>query len=272
MTRKPTTGSSMSNVHPRFLRAASVLFAAMVAIKQPNGDLYAAQAFSPLATHHGMSTSSVLTRPTTTLSYVDDSVEAFRDSQSPATVQRYSLGLGRNGPVVPTKSLSPPLAQRLESHWDNLAQATQYLVEHQSVRSFPAPLVPPLKESTTTTTSPKKSHPPLVPSRITDDSILRIRQVPSSLYANLESLNDAPTLRSDVGGATSSSCSSPTTTIVNAASWRRNEFDLNTAWMELLIHEQQQKHAAAAATSVAPRNHPSRSMNSSPIHSHLVMA
>jgi hypothetical protein len=238
----------MSNMHPRFLRAASILFAAMVAIKQPNGYLYAAQAFSPSVAHHRMSTPTVLTRPTSALSYVDaSSAEALSHSQAPTTTaQRYSLGLGRNGPVFPIKSLSPLHAQRLESQWDNLAQATQYLVEHESVRSFPAPLVPPpLKATTTTTISIKTSHPPLIPSRITDDSILRIRQVPTSLFANLESLTGAATLRSSGGAAIGSSA---TTTIAHAASMRRNEFDLNTAWMELLIHEQQQKHAATATS------------------------
>jgi hypothetical protein len=270
MRSKPI-GSNMSNIHPRFLLAASILFAAMVAIKQPNDYLYAAQAFSPAVAHHRMSTSTVLTRPTSASSYVDaSSAEALSHSQAPTTsAQRYSLGLGRNGPVVPIKSLSPPPPP---PHWDNLAQATQYLVEHESVRSFPAPLVPPpLKATTTTTISAKKSHPPLIPSRITDDSVLRIRQVPTSLYANLESLTGAPTLRSSGGGAAIGS--SPTTTIAHAACMRRNEFDLNTAWMELLIHEQQQKHVAAATLMAQqPRHDPSWSMGSTPTHPNLIMA
>lgn len=133
-------------------------------------------------------------------------------SNATPTRQRatYTLGIGKNQPVQP---FNPTFVSRGRV-WDGrtIQAATQYLVEHESSREFPAPTVAatPIVETARGASPKKKTYPTLTPNRVTDDSVLKIirrpRQTPRAVRQQ-----------------------------------SMMQFDVNTAWIELLIHEQQQE-------------------------------
>jgi hypothetical protein len=123
---------------------------------------------------------------------------------------------------------------------DDIARVTQYWVEYESVNQFPSPLkqlevtagsdTKSLGHQRATSSDSKKKathqHAPLIPSRLTDDKVLKIitqkhrKEQTSSFDNNYDHVVKAiahPTMRSG------------------------HDFDINTAWIELLIHEQQMK-------------------------------
>jgi hypothetical protein len=108
---------------------------------------------------------------------------------------------------------------------DDIATATQYLVEHDSVREYPSPLA--VVKPSDTQPKAKKAHPPLIPNRLTDDSLLKIvAESPDEASSPVKS-----TL--------------PPRVLVQPSMRSGRSFDINTAWIELLIHEQQTKFAPA---------------------------
>jgi hypothetical protein len=132
----------------------------------------------------------------------------------------------------------------------NIDVATQYLVEHESVNEFPSPLrlvhsteshpekspTRIVAESMITTTATnnakkRKQHPPLIPNRLTDDSVLKIVQ-----HHHHHHRNHRPHQHSS-----SSTSNTVTQAIVHPQMINGHDFDINTAWIELLIHEQQMK-------------------------------
>ena len=106
---------------------------------------------------------------------------------------------------------NPPVVQSSSSitPWD-VQRATAFLVDHEAVNKIPHP---PMLSAATHNTKPKREVKPLIPIRLADD-ILHISQGHAS---------ETPTMI-PVGG---------------------DSFDLNTPWVEMLIHEQRQKLSIA---------------------------
>lgn len=142
----------------------------------------------------------------------------------------YDLGMGRNQPV--RSATHKPAFINVDSRPVVIEEAAQYLFEHESVREYPSPLVAAINRETLKAQaavaaaakvgSPQKqssstSFPVLIPNRVTDDSVLKI--VPSIHPA-----------------AEGKPCA-----VAQQSMTTSNQFDLNTAWIEMLIHEQQQK-------------------------------
>ena len=125
------------------------------------------------------------------------------------------------------------MQQLLPCHHHSVSEATRFLVEHEAVidrarynapQLLPAAAVPRRKAAATT-----RHTVLLTGSRITDDSVLRIR----------------PGART--GAAVWSATTTSAAAQAAAGSSRLVGYDLNTAWVELLIHSEQQRAAAAAA-------------------------
>lgn len=129
---------------------------------------------------------------------------------------------------------------------DDVAKATQYWVEYESVNEYPSPLqiIPQKSEMKASvghdttrndvTAKQKIQHPALIPHRLTGDEVLKI-------------VSHSPN-----EGRTSSFNKNDNTNVVKAFAQPTmrsgQEFDINTAWIELLIHEQQMKLASNMAT------------------------
>ena len=118
----------------------------------------------------------------------------------------YSLGLGKNKPLC-----SPSTACV-----ENIEDATRFLVEHESVRDYPSPLTASADTSkaTTTTTKPKKVLP----------KVQLKRKATDSLSIGNDDISNIPQIRQ-----TSSA-----------------QLDLNTVWVEMMIHSEQSKLVPAA--------------------------
>jgi hypothetical protein len=137
-----------------------------------------------------------------------------------------SAFIGSQATISDTRSVLSRVKYSLgPSVTDDIETATQYLVEHESVREYPSPL--PVEVPINALPKAKRAHPPLIPTRLTDDSLLKIVAEPP--------------------GASSSSRSStmPPKVLVQPSMRSGRSFDINTAWIELLIHEQQTKLAPA---------------------------
>jgi hypothetical protein len=109
---------------------------------------------------------------------------------------------------------------------DDIEAATQYWVDYESVREYPSPL--PAEARNDTPKKKKKQHPPLIPNRLTDDSQLKI----------VAATPTSSTVQSP----------HPPRVLVQPSMRSGRSFDINTAWIELLIHEQQTKLTAINAS------------------------
>lgn len=129
---------------------------------------------------------------------------------------------------------------------DDIISTTQYWVEYESVNEYPSPLEPVQQSVKSDTTSlvdqhlmkngssaPKKEkkllqHVPLIPSRLTDDKVLKI------LSPNRRKEDHPSSFNTDKNDSVVKVIAHPTMR-------SGHDFDINTAWIELLIHEQQTK-------------------------------
>lgn len=172
----------------------------------------------------------------------------------------YNLGIGRHRPVgIHHRGKPAAIVASPGGVVDNVEAATHFLVEYESTREFPSPLLllaikkkdgpysPAAKNNeaaaaaVTTTAGQQTLFPPLIPSRVTDDSVLKIHYCSSHHHhfaANAAAADQQQQPRA----------------VAQQAMTNHQKFDLNTAWIEMLIHEQRQQHrhsiaVAAAATS-----------------------
>jgi hypothetical protein len=165
--------------------------------------------------------------PCDSVSHPKHPIQSFRENGSRAPVSpsstRYSLGLGRHTAVVGLGIEQPQQHSALDTY-----ESVQYLVEHQPVVEYPSPhknhLL--LKESAHLTgTAPmgKKRY------------FVRPRRLAPDLF-DIHHTCGAPV---DVEGRVSAG--NPTHFVAVATNeCRRSRLELNTAWVEMLIHEQQQ--------------------------------
>lgn len=146
----------------------------------------------------------------------------------------YDLGLGKNPPVSSHKTTNA------ESN-KNICEAAQYLIEHESVTDYPSPLRAATATASivanvrfvtassslstaaangvTAPSSGGRGPQPIFPLRFSDDVLAIDTSRPSQpiAFANYQQHHEQPT--------------------------RSPQWDLNTPWVEMLIHEQQMKLA-----------------------------
>lgn len=134
----------------------------------------------------------------------------------------YDLGLGKNSPINRYSDTYRQFESRRNQDYD-VYQAVEYLLEHSAVVDFPSPLRANAAGPATTSTQNKKLSTPIVPTRFSDD-MLTIVNSPHAKSNGVESLNDRP---------------------VAFSAHIRPQWDLNTPWVEMLIHEQKMKLTSA---------------------------
>lgn len=170
--------------------------------------------------------------------------------------QFYDLGLGRNPPVRQTRTQDEE-SQVIQRTTTNTA--TQYLVEHECVIEREKYIVPPpvFVGRITANEAPKRGSPatPVVGRRITDDAVLHILGV--AVDDDDLSSGQAQS-RSSIETGTKSGRQSVRRPFAQARGYElRSHYDLNTVWVEMLIHSQQHQHAlcmAATTITVVPEN------------------
>jgi hypothetical protein len=127
----------------------------------------------------------------------------------------YSLGLGKNQPVLGASTTANTITS--EENVKDVYQAVQFWTGHKAVRNIPSPydnlkLAEKLKADAQS--KPKSSFRHIVPTRLAQD-LLSI-----SNHHHVGEESRGPTMIGDV-----------------------QAMDLNTPWVEMLIHEQQLKFA-----------------------------
>ena len=145
----------------------------------------------------------------------------------------YDLGLGKNQPVVAFQGKITPAVSTTET----TDSSTEYLIEYQAVREYPSPL---------TNNGQQVAEVILPPSRRNEVNKKKVlpkvrlqRQAEEHLFIYDADSNEAqpPTSLSS-----KSSTSSSTIKMVPIS---KDKLDINTAWVEMLIHSEQMKVAAA---------------------------
>jgi hypothetical protein len=152
----------------------------------------------------------------------------------------YNLGQEMNPPVV-SKSKDTTSFRRVNFNGfppPAIEAVTQYWVEHEAVREYPSPyknaaLRQKVKESMDKDKDASKTKPrslrTIFPNRMVGDDVLRIHHAAE--------LNKHSSGRRDFVAADK----------VAVAVWQTpgRHFEINTTWVEMLIHEQQMKFASA---------------------------
>jgi hypothetical protein len=181
---------------------------------------------------------------------------SIASTPKPTITLNYPIS-SRDNTVQPNASMhdSRRIKYILGPETEDISTATQYLVEHESVHEYPSPLLlirnnnditglPVVNENEKLPKKMKKQHPPLIPNRLTDDSVLKILQPSHSSSSSFVSSSVQQ----------QSSLLLPNTlpiprVLVQPEMRSGQSFDINTAWIELLIHEQQMKLAETSTSS-----------------------
>merc|ERR1712176_1133197 len=134
----------------------------------------------------------------------------------------YDLGLRLNKPIKPVGAANHIAAENVEETAAGVRRKvefeldpTRYLVEYEAVRPYPSPK---RKEDP----SKKKRSRPIIPTRLVGDDVLRIETASSELEPDTEPLTVQPMV----------------------AFAQTRQIDPNTAWVEMLISEQQLRYAS----------------------------
>lgn len=187
------------------------------------------------------------------LSHVQLPFGALNENGHAVTMRRqsaqYSLGLGRHAAVKGVGSDSSSTS--CETLPRDAYEAVQFLVEHDAAMEYPSPQKNQerLKEQIQVTGAKRASSPSCRPTNAAPGSStvphkrhLFVR--PKRLSPDLFEIRYPPTPASD--GITKRLLASTNHPVaVVKCGTRRVGWELNTAWVELLIHEQQQKLDAA---------------------------
>merc|ERR1712176_1388274 len=137
----------------------------------------------------------------------------------------YDLGLGMNPPIKPVGAANHiAVAQNVEEETAGVGvrkvefdlDPTRYLVEYEAVRPFPQPT---RKENPTN----KKRSRPVIPTRLVGDDVLRIETTASSREFEPDTTE-------------------PLAVQQMVAFAQTRQIDPNTAWVEMLISEQQLRY------------------------------
>ena len=154
----------------------------------------------------------------------------------------YDLGLGKNAPLVPSnkrnqnilKSTEVNAVQKQHEQPQKVNSAVKFLVEHRAVREYPSPYHQPgtaYDAGKTSDFSEKRKTARVVnrgavlPTRSTRDDVLKIKEA----QRGSSSSESAPAVEM--------------TSLFGVAQQR--QLNLNTPWVEMLIHEQQREQRLA---------------------------
>ena len=142
---------------------------------------------------------------------IDPSIVVVREPEQVSIKRRskptYDLGIGKNKPLY---NIEASCIEEIEG-------ATKFLVEHESVRAYPSPLMVDASHkasSNPTTTKPKKVLP----------KVQLKRKATDSLSIGNDDISNIPQIRQ-------------TSSV---------QLDLNTVWVEMMIHSEQSKLVPAA--------------------------
>lgn len=187
--------------------------------------------------------------------------EGQQEIQQQKLQQRYDLGIGKNLPVHSKGPRQDVLSPQNYDEW------TRYLVDHQSTREYPSPMMILLRQeeqqsttmmmattstATTTTTSPKRVIPKVKHERRSTD-VLRIDHD----HIGMNTLNHHSQQHHDHHHDSSSLMEHPTISAASAAlpfirATTSDQLDLNTIWVELMLHSEHIK-SVSYETSITTR-------------------
>jgi hypothetical protein len=170
---------------------------------------YTTSSLAPLASSEPQITLRKLNPVETKISQV---LPEDQQQQNESRRVTYALGLGKNQPVLGT--LTTANTVKREETAEDVYQAVQFWTGHDSVRNIPSPydnLKAAEKLMADAQSKPKTRFRHIVPTRFVED-LLSI-----SNHHDVGEESRGPTMRGDV-----------------------QAMDLNTPWVEMLIHEQQQ--------------------------------
>lgn len=154
------------------------------------------------------------------------------DQRSSASRSTYNLGIGKNKPVVPRRN--DGTSRAAVSHPQSVLEATRYWSDHEAVREYPAPI-----QSTEDmfATKPKKTLPVVNPTRQAHDvlTILGDSSISDDPLRHPQQLKSQPIM-------------------VPSTEQRGAQLDVNTVWVEMLIHSEQlkQQRQILATAAAAP--------------------
>ena len=150
------------------------------------------------------------------------------DNQRSSSSNRstYDLGIGKNRPVHLTQQNDSAFTAShntaTKSHGRSVFEVTQFWNDHQAVRKYPAP--DPSTVASDTSTKPKNILPVVNPTRQARDMLTIVKESPgvSSHQPKLQQPRSQPIM-------------------VPSSQQRKSQLDVNTVWVEMLIHSEQLK-------------------------------
>lgn len=145
----------------------------------------------------------------------------------PQSRARYSLGLGKNGPVGSVRA--DGLRPWQHNSQDNTYDAAKYLIEHEAVVEYPSPLH---------RLSQRPAFVPAAPSSdISSNAKPRALLRPRRFSPELIDIQQHPDRTTQpLAFAATTSPDGPSS---HDSQRRRPQWELNTPWVEMLIHDQQ---------------------------------
>lgn len=139
---------------------------------------------------------------------------------------KYDLGLGKNKPVTKQRVGETPSG-------DNDFDPTQFLIEHESIRSFPSPLdfESESHSSSTSNSKNKRKNLPKVQHRRHSEDVLYIQDAHSSRNP-MDDCNDGNSFYPVI---------LPINKFSAGSSVSVQKLDINTIWVEMMLHDEQKK-------------------------------
>ena len=150
---------------------------------------------------------------------------------TPRRKPKYDLGLGKNKPVVTHTTraeIMPPTDN------DHIFEPTRFLIEHESVRSYPSPMDSKISGSQSRTDNRKNKNLPRVKHRRHSEDVLLIRD-PDSI-TNADAYYKDDNVRHPV--------IVPIHHFSTGMNGQAEKLDVNTVWVEMMLHNEQKKFLA----------------------------
>lgn len=137
---------------------------------------------------------------------------------------KYDLGLGKNNPMTnKTSGETTPV--------DNNQEPTQFLIDHQSVRPYPSPLNLESQKREGNSSKNKRENLPEIQHRRHSKDVLHIRDVPT-IASSMDDYNKDHSFHPIIV---------PVNMLYPGYSRPVEKLDINTIWVEMMIHDEQKK-------------------------------
>ena len=173
----------------------------------------------------------------------DDSVAFFnKQERSTASRSTYDLGIGKNKPVL-SKRDNDGTFNAAVSQPQSVFEATRYWSDHEAVREYPSPTQS-TEDMFANDIKPKKALPMVNPTRQAHDVLTIL------VGTNSSPLDDPSTTTAEQRQQKKHPIMVPST------EQRGPQLDVNTVWVEMLIHSEQlkQQQRLVLATAAAAAN------------------